>query len=440
MLDGIDYGLVLTILAIVGLLAMSGFFSGSETALTAASDARMHQLENEGHQGAALVNQIRHRKDRLIGALLLGNNLVNILASALATSALISLFGDGGVVVATVVMTLLVLIFSEVLPKTYALAHADKFSLAVAPIIRWIVLALSPATQAVGVVVTTILRALGSQIEQVSVGIDLDELRGAIEMHRSASEEREEEEVRHERAMLRSVLELSDVDVSEVMTHRRNVRMLDAGLQPLEALDIVLNSSHSRMPVFRDEPDNIIGVLHVKQLLREVRARGGQIDRLDVLSVASDPWFVPDTTTLLEQLLAFRSRHEHFAVVVDEYGSLMGIVTLEDILEEIVGDINDEHDVRVAGVRPQPNGTFIVDGTVTLRDLNREFEWGLPDEEATTIAGLILHEAKRIPDVNQSFSYYGFRFDIMRRHRNQITQIRILPNREKRARLTQTGS
>ncbi|MFC7332690.1 HlyC/CorC family transporter [Rhodocista pekingensis] len=417
-----DLTLWLTVAGIFVLLVLSAFFSGSETALTAASRARVHQLAQEGDRRARMVQDLREHKDRLIGAILLGNNLVNILASSLATSVLIVLVGEAGVAVATLAMTLLILIFSEVLPKTYALHYADRAALAVAPTLRIVVRLLAPVTLAVTTIVRLVLRAFGTDVQNVTVGDHADELRGYIELHRGP-----EEEVRHERAMLRSILELADVEVLEIMTHRRNLVMVDAS-QPAERIaEEVLECPFTRVPLWEENPDNIVGVLHVKALLRELRNRGGSAGGIDVKAIAATPWFIPDTTTLFDQLQAFRQRREHFALVVDEYGSLMGIVTLEDILEEIVGDITDELDVAVAGVRPQPNGTYIVDGWVTIRDLNREFEWGLPDEQASTIAGLVLYEARRIPEVGQAFSFHGFKFEILRRHRHQITALRITP-------------
>jgi len=408
--------------AIVCLLFLSGFFSGSETALTAASRARLHGWAKEGNKRAALVNKIRERKDRMIGSLLLGNNLVNILASALATSVLINIFGEAGVVYATLIMTMLVLIFAEVLPKTYALHHADKMSVAIAPIIRLVVWLFFPISEAINHIVRFTLRLFGADVSKVSAGSHVEVLRGVIELH-----EGEDRETHDQRAMLRSILDLADVDVEEIMTHRKNVLMVDANDPVEKIIDDVLSSPYTRMPIFDEDTDNIIGVLHVKALLKELRANAGIHEHLDIKALAAEPWFVPESTTLYDQLQAFRSRREHFAVVVDEYGSFMGIVTLEDILEEIVGEIDDEHDVAVSGVRKQPNGSLLVDGDVTIRDLNREFNWDLPDAEYSTIAGLIIHETKCVPDAGQSFTFYGLKFDIVKRQRNQLTLIRITP-------------
>lgn len=412
--------LSLTLAAIVVLLLLSAFFSGSETSLTAASRARMHTLEQQGLHRAEVVNRLLHRKENLIGAILLGNNLVNILASALATSLLIQLVGDTGVIYATLAMTLLVLIFAEVLPKTYALLNADKVALAVAPIMRVIVLLFSPAVYLVQQLVKAVLRLFGVHIA-AHYGADAweEELRGAIELHKG------DEETRHEREMLRSILDLGEVAVSEIMVHRRNAVTIDASLPPREIVDQVLASPFTRIPLWRGKPDEIVGVLHAKALLRAVQASGADIDSLDVAEIANAPWFIPDSTDLLSQLLAFRERHEHFAIVVDEYGEMLGIVTLEDILEEIVGDISDEHDVPVEGVEVLKDGSAMVDGWVTLRDLNRKCEWRLPDEEASTVAGLVLHEARRIPEIGQTFSFHGFRFEILGRQRNQITLLKV---------------
>ncbi len=413
--------MIVVIVTIIVLLMLSAVFSLAETALTAASRPRIHQLAREGDRRAATVRELRVHSERLIGTVLLGNNLLNILASALATGTLIAAFGEAGVAYATAVMTVLVLVFAEVLPKTIALNSPDRLALALAPVIRPVVLLLTPATRAVQLIVRGTLRLFGIHIRaELGSAESEEELRGAIELHKGPGSE-----VKEERAMLRSILDLDDVEVGQIMVHRKSVTMIDAGDSPQAIAEQVLASPYTRIPLYRGQPDNVVGVLHAKAVLKALQAVGGDVAKLDIQSIAQRPWFIPETTTLLDQLRAFRARHEHFAVVVDEYGSLMGIVTLEDILEEIVGDITDEHDVAVAGVRPQPDGSFIVDGTVTIRDLNREFEWQLPDEAASTVAGLVLHESRRIPDVGQEFTFHGFRFAVLRRQRNQITLLRI---------------
>lgn len=411
------------IIAIAVLLVLSAFFSGAETALTAVSRPLIHQLEQSGNLRAAIVSRLQIHKAALISSLLLGNNLVNILASALATRILLGMFGDAGVVYATIVMTLMVLLFAEIIPKTYAIRNASQVALAVAPTVRFTVTVFYPATRALLWVVRGIFKIFGTDVQgEEAMGGNDEELRGAIELHSGS-----EEAIRHERAMLRSVLDLTDVQVGEIMVHRRNLVTIDADLPAGEIVSQVLASPYTRIPLWRETPDNIVGVLHAKALFRAVESLGGNLENLDVLTLAATPWFIPEYTPLLDQLLAFRERREHFSLVVDEYGSLMGVVTLEDILEEIVGDISDEHDVTVSGVRPQPDGSYIVDGDVTIRDLNREFEWTLPDEAATTVAGLVLHETRRIPDIGQTFLFDDFRFEILRRQRHQITSVRIMP-------------
>ncbi len=415
--------ILLTIGAILALLVLSAFFSGSETSLTASSVLRMHTLARQGNQRAELVNDLWAQKERLIGAILFGNNLVNIMASALATGLLIGLFGDAGVVYATIIMTLLVLVFAEVLPKTYAIHHADRLALAAAPILRVVVFVLFPITHTLHMLVRGTFKVFGIEMSaSLSPEQSEEELRGAIDLHAGDGEE-----MRHERAMLRSILDLADVEVSEIITHRKQVSSIDVGLKSAEIVNAVIESPHTRLPLWRDEPDNIVAVLHAKALLRAIQSQPGDIDGLDVLAIANPPWFIPETTDLLSQLQAFRARHEHFAIVVDEYGEVLGIVTLEDILEEIVGEIADEHDVVIEGVKLQKDGSIMVDGAVTIRDLNRQFEWQLPDAEAATVAGLVLHEARRIPEVGQAFVFHGFHFEILGRQRNQITSIKIKP-------------
>ncbi len=418
-----DMDTVIILGAILALLAISAFFSGSETALTAASRPRMHNLAKSGNRRAHLVDELWLEKEHLIGAILLGNNLVNILASALATSALIALFGEAGVAYATLGMTLLVLIFAEVLPKTYALQNADRAALIVAPILSVIVTLLKPISVAIQVIVRAALKIFGIEVRHALTAEAIEEqLRGAIELHQGEGEDAEE---KREREMLRSILDLGDVWVEEIMRHRKEVVAIDIDQPPARIVEEVLSSPYTRLPLWRDDPDNIVGVLHAKALLRAVQAAGNKLDDLDILAIANDAWFIPETTDLLSQLQTFRSRHEHFAIVVDEYGEVLGIVTLEDILEEIVGDISDEHDIEMEGVQIESDGIIVAEGKVTLRDLNRRFEWRLPDEEASTIAGLILHEARRIPEIGQVFTFHGFTFEILERKRNQITSIRI---------------
>ena len=417
-----DTALIIILVSIFFLLTISAVLSGSETALTATSRARIHQLKRKGSRRARIVEALTSRNERLLGTILLGNNLVNILASALATSVLIGIFGDAGVVYATAIMTILILIFAEILPKTYAIRHADRTALAIAPFIRALVFIFGPISTVLQAIVRLILRIFGAARPQNPASAAEDEIRGAIDLYA-----KEESRGEGEKDMLGGVLDLAHVDVSEIMVHRQNMLMIDIRQAPEEILAQVLESPHTRIPVWRDEPENIIGVLHAKDVLRAVSDLKGSIENLEIPGILGDPWFVPETTPLSDQLRAFRLRKSQLAVVVDEYGALMGLITLEDILEEIVGEISDEYDIMDAPVRTLPDGSFAVEGPTTIRDLNRRFDWTLPDEEAATVAGLVMHEARVIPEAGQVFTFHGFRFEVVRRTQTQITNLRITP-------------
>ena len=403
---------------IVGLLIVaSAFFSSAETALTAASDARMRQLANKGNKRARIVEKLRADREGLIGSILIGNNAVNVLGSALATSFAIALFGEGGLVWATIGMTVLLVVFAEVMPKTYAFTYADSYALRIAPVLQIVVRALSPLSAGIRLLATQIIRPNPDAHENRE-----EELRGLIELQGNDGNADD----RERKAMLSSILDLNEISVEAIMTHRGTVSMINADDQVEDILRFVLNSPHTRHPVYSGKSDNIVGVLHVKDLLRAVgEAENGMIMPETVQNIASDAYFIPETTLLFDQLQAFRSRREHFAVVVDEYGDFRGIVTLEDILEEIVGDIDDEHDIDLAGLTPQADGSWLVDGNVTIRDLNRTLGWQLPDEDASTVAGLVLFESRTIPNPGQEFRFHDIRFRIVKRKGNRLTRLRL---------------
>jgi len=412
-----DLTFLLSGLAILVLLLCSALLSGSETALTTSSRPRMHQLERRGNRRAAHVNWLQGRQGRLLGAILIGNNLVNILASSLATGTLIALFGDAGVVYAAALMTVLIVLFGEILPKTYALHHADRAALLVAPPIRLLVRLLTPLLFLVHGAVQGALRLFGAG-ERAPEQSSEDELRSVLELH--SAEGRIEKSARD---MLHGLLDLSEVEVSEVMVHRRNMLALDADLPPVDLLAATLGSRFSRLPLFRDNPDNIVGVLRIRDLLRVAAERAGKLEGLDLLTLARPAWFVPETTTLREQLHAFRQRDEELALVVDEYGAIQGLITPEDILEEIVGsDTTAERRFR-----READGSYLVAGTVTVRELNRACDWELPEDEAATVAGLLIAEAKRLPEVGERFNFHGFEFKVLKRQRNQLTSLRLRP-------------
>ncbi|MBL4836099.1 MAG: HlyC/CorC family transporter [Kordiimonadaceae bacterium] len=403
------------------LLLLSGFFSGSETALTAASKARMHRQAASGNKKAKRVAHLIEDKERLIGAILLGNNLVNILASALATSLFMRMAGEQGVVYATLVMTVLVLIFAEVLPKSYAIANPDRMALRVAGIISVIVNVFAPIVTLVRIIVRLTLKLFGVDIIAMSSALSAqDEIRSTIDLYRH-----EGTLVKEDQNMLGSILDLQHITVEDAMIHRSAMRAIDINSKSDDIISAVVRSPYTRLPLYDGNVENIVGVVHAKDVLTAVRRAAGQKHRFNVKRIMKKPWFVPETTTLKEQLKAFRERKAHFALVVDEYGAIQGLITLEDIIEEIVGDIADEHDFDVAGVRSMGDGSLQVEGAVSIRDLNRMMDWTLPDENAITIAGLVIHEVEAIPIVGKTYVFDGFQYEITARARNQITSLTV---------------
>jgi Mg2+/Co2+ transporter CorB len=418
-----SFDLAIPALAIVFLLLMSAFFSGSETALTATSRARLTELERRGNKRASIALSLTKIRERLIGALLLGNNVANITASAIATAVLVKAFGDSGAVIASGVMTVLVLIFAEVMPKTYAIVYPDRFALAVAPAVRWLVAIFGPMVIAVEYIVKKTLGLFGVNVSNVENVLSAhEELRGAIDLHH-----KEGSFVTNDRNMMGGILDLKDLENLDVMVHRTKMTMIDISDGPEKIVKQVIKSGHTRIPVWKDKQDNIVGILHAKNLFAALQEHDGDSAKINIEDIMGAPWFVPDTRPLEDQLKAFLRRKTHFAIVVDEYGEVQGLITLEDIIEEIIGDIKDEHDEVTAGAKPQPDGSYIVDGSVPLRDLNRAFNWNLPDEEATTLAGLVIHDARMIPDVAQVFNFHGFRFEVLKKRKHQVVSIRVTP-------------
>jgi len=416
--------LVTTIIAVILLLAVSAVFSGSETALTAVSRGRMHQLEKDGSRSAACVNRLIENRERLIGSVLLGNTFINILASSLMTAALEDRLGHRAVAITTGIMTVVILIFAEVMPKTLAIARTDSFALLVARPLRLVVSLLAPIVASVQWLVWRLLSLFGVRSEEEAGAEEAhEEIRGSVELHH-----REGNVEREHRDMIGGILDLRELTVGDVMLHRTNMESLDITLPQRQLLDGIIASHHSRVPLWKDDPENIVGVLSAKHLAEALVKNRGDLDAIDVAALAMPPWFVPETTSLEEQLAAFREHKSHFALVVDEYGALQGLVTVEDIFEEIFGDIPDEHAGETRpDVRRRPDGSYLVDGGVPVRDLNRDLDWNLPEDEATTIAGLVIAHAGAIPDAGQRFAFFGFTFEIMRRQRNQITALRIVP-------------
>lgn len=426
-----DVGFWLTSAAIVGLLGISAFFSGSETALTAASRGKLHSMADKGSKGAQVALSLTENSERLIGSILLGNNLVNILATALATNLFSRMFGDSGIFVATLIMTLLVLIFAEVLPKTYAINHSETAANFLSRPISLFVKVIAPAVFAIQFIVAALLWLLGTRSakgdnsmatqEEIAGAIALGHVEGTV--HKA------------DRDRLLGALDLKHREVEEIMLHRSDIEMIDADADPDEIVRQCLSSPYTRLPIFKGDQENIIGVVHAKDLLRSVETllRSGKegtkrIAKLNIMDIAMKPYFVPETTPLDDQMREFLRRRTHFALVVDEYGALQGLITLEDILEEIVGEISDEHDIDFdEAAKRDKEGNYLVDGSMTIRDLNRAHEWSMPDDEANTVAGLVIHEAQTIPTVGQVFVFHNFRFEVVERDQNRITKLKVKP-------------
>ncbi len=428
----LDAAFWITSAAILCLIMLSAFFSGSETALTAASRGKLRAAIDRGSKGAERALKLTEDSERLIGSVLLGNNLVNILATSLATALFTNLFGESGVALATIVMTLLVLIFAEVLPKTYAITNPESAASGVATPISIVVKLFAPVVSLVRMLVRGVLRVFGVRTDPDSQILAVrEEIAGALNLGHSEGVVEKED-----RDRILGALDLSERTVEEVMLHRSGIEMIDADSEPQHILNQCLESPHTRLPVFRDDQENIIGVIHAKDLLRAMYKLLGEagekgfaaLETFRIADVAMKPYFVPNTTSLDEQMRQFLRRRTHFALVVDEYGSLQGLITLEDILEEIVGEITDEFDPHGDfPIRRSDDGNYWVEGGMTIRDFNRATDWTLPDEEANTVAGLVLHEAQMIPTVGQVFSFHGFRFEVVEREGNRITRLKIRP-------------
>ena len=417
------FDIIILSISIFILLILSAFFSGSETALTASTRSRLTGLNIKGKKNAQIAINLLNDKESLIGAILLGNNLVNILASSLATSLLIKMFGDSGVAYAVLIMTVLIVIFAEILPKSYAISNSEKMALTISPIIRPFVFFLSPITWLMEKIVHGILAIFGMNYIKNSRSLSVqDEIRGTVDLHH-----KEGRLYKFDKDMVKGILDLSVIGIEDVMVHRSNMFTVNIDDDANNIISAVINSPYTRIPVWKNDAENIIGIIHAKNLLRLISTKKDlPILNEDIKKTLLEPWFVPETTTLKEQLQMHLNKRTKLAIIVDEYGALMGMISLEDIIEEIVGDISDEHDVIVKGVDVNSDGSFNINGNVEIRDLNREYGWELPDSEANTMSGLIIHESRSFPKPGQKFNYYGFQFEILETQDNQISLLKVL--------------
>ena len=405
--------MIIEIIGIFFLLLLSAFFSSSETAITRISDVKIYQWGENKNKKYIKAKKLMKSREKVIGILLLGNNIVNILASALATSILIGLFGDKGIIYATLIMTTLIFIFSEVLPKTYAIRESEKLILYASPFIKIFIFILSPINFLVQNLVSSILNITNKETKNNDWK---QNLRGAILLANNKGDVR-----KPDRIMLESILDLHEVKVSEIMTHRKNIEGINISENIDLIIDLALKSRFTRLPLWKDNADNIIGTLHVKDLLR---ARNTNTNLL-INDIMQKPQFISENTSLSEQLNNFKKDTVQMAFVIDEYGDLQGLISLEDILEEIVGEIFDEFDKQIAGPEILSDKSVVVDGAMTIRDLNRSMDWKLPDEEASTIAGLVIDIAQKLPSINETIKIDKFHFTVLERQRTRITKINI---------------
>ena len=407
--------MIIEIIGIFFLLLLSGFFSSSETAITRISDVKIYQWSENKSSRYKRARELMKSREKIIGILLLGNNIVNILASALATSILIGLFGDKGVIYATLIMTALIFIFSEVLPKTYAIREPEKLVLYASPIIKIFTIILSPINFLVQRLVSSILNLANKETKNNDWR---QNLRGAILLANNKGDVR-----KRDRIMLESILDLHEVKVSEIMTHRKNIEGININENIDMIIDLSLKSRFTRLPLWKENADNIIGTLHIKDLLRAKNSNNS----IEINEIMQKPQFISENTSLSEQLNNFKKETIQMAFVIDEYGDLQGLITLEDILEEIVGEIFDEFDKQITGPELLEDKSVIVDGAMTIRDLNKLMDWKLEDEEASTIAGLVIDVAQKLPSINETIKINNFNFTILERQRTRITKINIKP-------------
>ena len=413
---------IILIVCLFILIVLSGFLSGSETALTATSKPRILLKLKKGNQRAEFVLKILNNLDNVISALLLSNNLVNILATSLATAVLYDLFGVSGIFYSTLIMTILIVIFAEILPKTYSLNKPTRTSLLISPIIYYLSKILYPIVFLINLIVKNIFLRNQQNDNKIKDEQSEEELQGVIDMYKTSSPDSE-----HEKDMLQSILTLNDTTVEEVFTHRKNIYSIDGSLDISEIIKKINMSRFTRIPVWKENPENIIGLLNVRTL--NVDLSNKESSKEIIFEKISKPWFIPETTNLLEQLVAFKQRKEHIAFIVDEFGELLGLITLEDIIEQIVGEIVDEIDAPDEEFKKNNEGLILTNGEKNLRDLYKYFDHDVPFSEASTISGHILNLAKRIPLYGEAVKDEYFIYKILSHSRKQISKIEITPIR-----------
>ena len=416
---------LVSVIYIICLIVISAILSGSETSITSIRKSKIHKLANKGDKNALRVLRLIEKKNDLVSSILVGNNFVNILASALATAILIKFYGDDGVIYSTIVMSVLIVIFAEILPKNIALLKPDRYALTLSFILTLFLKFFSPFVYIIKKFNLLIFKIFNIEKQKVTDASVREDIRNIINMH-----EDEGILLKDERDMLNGILDLKEMTVEKIMTHRKNIYSINID-QPEEYFKKISQSSFSRIPVWKENPNNILGVVHAKKLLANLN-ESGKIDLKNINDSTLDPWFIPETTKVKDQLNAFIDRHEKIAFVVDEYGELMGLISLEDIIEEIVGNIFDESDLSTIGIRKIGKNIFRVRGDVNIRDMNRTLDLNLNEKNSSTVAGFLIYETETFPDVGQTFKFNNILFEILNKKNNQITQLKVtLPEKNK---------
>jgi len=427
---------IFNLLLALFLLAANAFYVASEFALVKSRGFRINAMAEQNRFAARLLKRIMGNIEAYLACCQLGITMASLglgwigepTVSAFLWPVLVPLgmpesaLHFTSFLIGFLVFSSLHIVVGEQVPKTLAIREPVPVSQWIAYPLHATFLLLYPLSWLLNTASRSILRMLGVRepaTHEILTDVEFEHLVEESAEHGNIEEGQAE--------FIQNVFRFGELVVSDVMVHRTEMITVCVDEAPEKVVRAVLETARTRVPLWSGRPENIIGVLHVKDLFRAIQVADGDIAKVDVKAIARPPWFVPEVRPLSEQMKAFRLRKTPFALVVDEYGEVMGLVTLEDILEEIVGDIMDEHDLPVPGVRPQPDGSVYVDGTVPIRDFNRVLDWNLPDEKANTIAGLVIHEAQSIPESGQSFIFHGFRFGVLRREKNRITALRITP-------------
>ncbi len=412
------------LISILILIFCSGIFSCCETSITAVSRAKIHQLKAAGNKKAIKIDQLLENREKVVSAMLVGNNAVNILASALAASIFIKAFGEAGLFYATIIMTTLVIIFAEIMPKTFAIKAPDKMLMIFFPIIWFIVNFFYPLTNFLQKIVNKFVAIFFSNKVTASKLEELAEIRSAVEIKAI-----EGGIVKKDKDLIDGVLDLSDTDISEIMVYRKDIESIDVAQDKKTIIELALASKFSKIPLWRQDKENIIAILNSKKLAKEIyqlRQNNQNIDEIDLSKICSDPIFVPMTNSLKAQLDEFRKNRNKIAIVIDEYSALQGLITLQDIVEEIVGEIKDQDDVLGQKITKTRSGAYKVPAKTLIRDINRILDWSLEEsDEAYNINALIINNLGRIPQLDEKFLIGNYEFEVFKRNEFELEQLKI---------------